>query len=400
MASNLLNNNPAVQYLLQQADELTNSTFRSSATVVDTSDEQYLTSNALNINNLNINDLSNLNELKIEEIDQATMNQISQSLSSANAHQQHQLVDQIGAINVLVDGSTGTVAPISNYYGEIFRDPNPPQIIRRPPAHGPVTYRQNVVVRFLQPPPAPAPGPLIIKEVRPPQPPAPPPLVVRQRAPPLPIPPPLILRERPPRRPPLIPSQTLIKKLPPIPVPPRSVIIERFPALPPRPRDVAIERWLPYSKEPQRRKIITYRAAPPRPYPPPRNIIIVYDQAQANVVRSIQKLGVQPQNPEEYKLRYGNTLLDPSTLVAQAQHIGIVEDLSPPLIGYNPQYLNNTSEYFWNNAETILKPHYEYQTIAWENQAANNNNEQVQVFWTDPYEHVSVTLKRLGIQVD
>ncbi|CAF4083036.1 unnamed protein product, partial [Didymodactylos carnosus] len=64
----------------------------------------------------------------------------------------------------------------------LFQDSNP-QIIRKPAPGGGVTYKQNILVRFLQPPPVPPPGPLIIKEVRPPQPPAPPPLVVRQRAP-------------------------------------------------------------------------------------------------------------------------------------------------------------------------------------------------------------------------
>lgn len=113
----------------------------------------------------------------------------------------------------------------------------------------------------------------------------------------------------------------------PIPVPPRSIVVERFPAAPPRPRDVIIERWLPYSKEPQKRKVITYRAPPPRPYPPPRNTVIVYEPIQANVVRSIQKLGVQPQNPQEYALRYGGTLLDSATLLARAQNVGVVADL-------------------------------------------------------------------------
>ncbi|CAF0918853.1 unnamed protein product [Adineta steineri] len=57
----------------------------------------------------------------------------------------------------------------------LFQDNNP-QIIRRPAPSGPLTYTQNIRVRFLQPPPIPPPGPLIIKEVRPPQPPPPPPL--------------------------------------------------------------------------------------------------------------------------------------------------------------------------------------------------------------------------------
>jgi len=47
--------------------------------------------------------------------------------------------------------------------GRIFYDPNP-QIIQRKGSNS-VTYKQNIIVRFLQPPPIPNAGPLIIKEV-------------------------------------------------------------------------------------------------------------------------------------------------------------------------------------------------------------------------------------------
>jgi hypothetical protein len=47
--------------------------------------------------------------------------------------------------------------------GKIFYDPNP-QIIQRKGTHS-VTYKQNIIVRYLQPPPIPNAGPLIIKEV-------------------------------------------------------------------------------------------------------------------------------------------------------------------------------------------------------------------------------------------
>ncbi|CAF2206061.1 unnamed protein product, partial [Rotaria magnacalcarata] len=115
--------------------------------------------------------------------------------------------------------------------GEIFREPNPLELIRRPPAQGPITCRQNISVSFLQPPPVP-----------PPRPPVPPPLVIRQRAPPLSTTASLILRERPPRTPAPISSKMIIKKLPSIPVTPRSVIVERYSATPARPRDIIIER--------------------------------------------------------------------------------------------------------------------------------------------------------------
>lgn len=38
-----------------------------------------------------------------------------------------------------------------------FKDPNP-QVVRRPAQSGPLTYSQNIRVRFLQPPAAPPPG--------------------------------------------------------------------------------------------------------------------------------------------------------------------------------------------------------------------------------------------------
>ena len=38
-----------------------------------------------------------------------------------------------------------------------FKDPSP-QVVRRPAQGGPLTYSQNIRVRFLQPPPVPAPG--------------------------------------------------------------------------------------------------------------------------------------------------------------------------------------------------------------------------------------------------
>ena len=57
----------------------------------------------------------------------------------------------------------------------LYYDPNP-EIVRKPTANESLVYTQNIMVRFLQPPPV-AQGPLIIREVRPPQPPPPPPLV-------------------------------------------------------------------------------------------------------------------------------------------------------------------------------------------------------------------------------
>ncbi|UJR33197.1 hypothetical protein I4U23_020652 [Adineta vaga] len=210
----------------------------------------------------------------------------------------------------------------------LFQDPNP-QIIRRPAVGGVQTYTQNIKVRFLQPPPIPPPGPLIIKEVRPPQPPPPPPLRIRQQAPPLPQPPPLILREKPPQIPASIAAQTVVRRLGALPVPPRSVIIERLPPLPPRPRDIIIERWVPYGAQ-AKRKTIVQRAAAAQQYARPRNVIIQYEAVQVRVVRQFQRLGVTQANPQAYLQQYGAQLLDAATLLQQARAAGVVEDISPP----------------------------------------------------------------------
>ncbi|CAF2589127.1 unnamed protein product [Rotaria sp. Silwood2] len=218
----------------------------------------------------------------------------------------------------------------------IYKDPNP-QIIRRATTECPVTYEQRVSVRYLQPPAVPPPGPLIIKEVRPPQSPPPRPLVVRQHAPPLPSPPPLILRERPPTPPTCVPSETVTRCLPAIPVPPRSVVIERIPSLPEKPRkriifsDIIIERWIPYGPQPERRTI-TERAPPAIIYPEPRNRVVVYEATEARTVRKFQNLGVVQENPADYVVRYGTSLLDTATLVQQARNAGVIEDISPPVL--------------------------------------------------------------------
>ena len=46
-----------------------------------------------------------------------------------------------------------------------FKDPNP-QVVRRPAQNGPLTYAQNIRVRFLQPPAVPPPGVRIFSCIR------------------------------------------------------------------------------------------------------------------------------------------------------------------------------------------------------------------------------------------
>ncbi|CAF1067686.1 unnamed protein product [Didymodactylos carnosus] len=235
-----------------------------------------------------------------------------------------------GGVDGLLQGanySTGSTS-VQQYATDaqgLFQDSNP-QIIRKPAPGGDVTYKQNILVRFLQPPPPPPRIALYITEVRPPQPPAPPPLVVRQRPPVPPQPSPLFLRERPPPTPASVAAQTVIRNLAAMPTPPRSVVIERVAAPPPKPRDIIVERWLPYGPQAQR-KTIVQRAAAAQQYKAPRNIIIQYEPIQAHVVRQFQRLGVQQENPQTYVQRYGAVLLDSATLLQHARAAGVIEDL-------------------------------------------------------------------------
>jgi hypothetical protein len=88
-------------------------------------------------------------------------------------------------------------------------------------------YKQQVNVRFLQPPSGPEPAPIIIKERHAPAQPHQAPVVVRQRPPTPPTPPPLIIRERPPTPPTQQQPQIIEKVLPAPPAAPRQVIVER-----------------------------------------------------------------------------------------------------------------------------------------------------------------------------
>ncbi|CAF2404341.1 unnamed protein product [Rotaria sp. Silwood2] len=208
----------------------------------------------------------------------------------------------------------------------IYKDPNP-IIIRRATTEKPVALEQRVLVRYLQPPAVPPPGPLIIKEVRPRQPSPLPPLVIHERAPSLPSPPPLILRERPPTPPPHVPSETIIHTLPDILVPPRSVVIERYPSLPEKPRDIIIERWIPYEPQHEYRTIVVH-ASPDIKYSQSSNTIIIYSADETLNVRKFEKLDVTQEDPTAYVVRYGSSLLDPATLVQQTCNADVIEDMS------------------------------------------------------------------------
>lgn len=55
------------------------------------------------------------------------------------------------------------------------------------------------------------------------------------------------------------------------------MIIERLPPLPPKPRDIIIERWLPYEIVNQKRKVVVERVQKNnKEFPQPKNVIITF----------------------------------------------------------------------------------------------------------------------------
>ncbi|CAF2854136.1 unnamed protein product [Rotaria sp. Silwood2] len=220
--------------------------------------------------------------------------------------------------------------------GSIYLDPKR-VIIESVKADIPVTYEQRVIIQYLQPPALPPPGPIVIEEVRPPQPPPPEPLVIRQHEPRVSTPPPLILRERPPKPPLHGCSEKYIRELPPIPVPPRSVRIEIVVCLCYL-GEIKIERWLPYGPQPER-EIFIKRAPPAIEYPKPTHTVVNYKDVDKRIVRKFENLGVIRENPYDYKVRYGTSLLDSEILAHEAVKAGVNEDISSsavtPLINTN-----------------------------------------------------------------
>jgi hypothetical protein len=76
---------------------------------------------------------------------------------------------------------------------------------------------------------------------------------------------------------------------------PRRVIVERMNNLPQRPRDIIVEKWLPYRQ--QRRRVVHQRGGEVRGLIP-RNLIIEWESPDVQVTRQCKDLGVVDMDPE------------------------------------------------------------------------------------------------------
>lgn len=90
--------------------------------------------------------------------------------------------------------------------------------------------------------------------------------------------------------------------------------------------DVYVELWKPYPpRGPGRRVVIP--APPPKPYPTPRNQVIIRSCPPPRIAHSFQRLGEIQVNPESYYQQYSNSLLDIAEINRQVRAVGLPVNL-------------------------------------------------------------------------
>ena len=185
-----------------------------------------------------------------------------------------------------------------------------------------IQYRQDVAIRYLQPPTPPPSGPVIIREIRAPQLAEAPPLVIYQRPPHPTTPPPIVIRERPPVPPAIEPPRVVNKYLPAPPPPARKVIIERQAPLPAKPQPIIIEKWLPYRPAAERRVVVEH-APPLMPRAPPTNTVITFDAPRIDLVKNVRELGTVRVDPHMYAAQYGSQLASADYVLSTMNRFGL-----------------------------------------------------------------------------
>ncbi|RMZ95824.1 hypothetical protein BpHYR1_017282 [Brachionus plicatilis] len=221
------------------------------------------------------------------------------------------------------NGNCKFLPPISLDQYKLNNDPNP-EVIRKKPADK-IRYKQDVAIRFLEPPQPPKHGEIVVKQLPNRQIAPAPPLVVRQAPPKPTTPAPLVLREAPPPPPPRIPDQTVLVPGKVLPPPSRKVVVERLPPIPPKPQQIFLEKWLPFKQ--QNRRVVFHRAEPDCLLPNPRNLVIQWEAPDVEVTREYKNLGSHLADPEEYVRRYGSELLRHEEFKTAASRIGAPEDV-------------------------------------------------------------------------
>lgn len=253
-----------------------------------------------------------------------------------NAAGPNQLYHRPGFSNHMIDNGR-------SYGTERLNEDHDPVRVIKPTE--PITHRQNVRVRYLDPPAPPQHAPIVVKERMLTPPPPPPPLVIKQRPVTPPTPPPLVIRERAPEKPQVAREVTYIEKiLPPPPQPPRQVIVERIPN-PPKPRDIIYEKWLPYQK-PEDRQVIVERGKIYARAPTPKNVIIDHETPHVKIDRHVYNEGTFRADPDR------NNVLDAAAR-AELQVVDKIYDLPSHTVHVSNQSRPTTPKYYLQKLELV-----------------------------------------------
>ena len=203
-----------------------------------------------------------------------------------------------------------------------------PQVISKKPTNK-MHYKQQVAIRYLNPPTPPRHGDIIIRQEPDNQLPAAPPLVIRQVPAPAPTPAPIVIREAPPRPPTVLGTKIVTIAGRNLPPPARKIVLEKLPDQPEKPRSIFIEKWLPY-KQQTRRVVFEKVNDCDSLLPNPKNLIIEWQKPDVEITHEVKNCGVAFADPEEYVRRYGPELSQPEDMPALvAAHNGPVHLVQP-----------------------------------------------------------------------
>jgi hypothetical protein len=239
-------------------------------------------------------------EIEVKEINENREKSKLNSVSANDILNQTIDLEKYKLINV-DDIKNGTLDLTK--FGELNDDKDP--IIIKKENNEQIMYKQNVFIRWLQPPTPPPPAPIIIREVQEPAKELEP-LVIYKQAPRPVTPPPLVIRERPPTPIEQPMEPLIIEKRISGPEKPRKIIIEHLPAPPPKPRDIILEKWLP--KDPPPRSVIYQKTSyPTRP---------VYEVIDGNNLKQSPSMR---QKHDIYELFNKHQSKNPSSLAKQQE---------------------------------------------------------------------------------
>jgi hypothetical protein len=83
----------------------------------------------------------------------------------------------------------------------------------------------------------------------------------------------------------------------------------------------------------------------------PQTIIIIYDQPKVNVVRHYTRTIIRSVNPDEYRKKYDNVLLDTATLLELIRRLNIQESMV--------EILKNTNSFFFFHKLNFYRLHHQ-----------------------------------------